>query len=45
MSVSIGTGAKERTLVVAYGFRGSRIRIISARLAEPRERIQYEEKR
>ena len=30
---------------LTYGFRRSRIRIISARLAEPRERIQYEGKR
>jgi uncharacterized DUF497 family protein len=43
--VSIGMGAKGRVLVVVYGFRGGRTRIISARLAGPRERSQYEEKR
>ena len=40
--VSIGTGAKELVLVVVYSFRGSRIRIISARSAAPRERAAYE---
>jgi len=43
--VSIGTGVKGRVLVVAYGYRAENIRIISARLAEPRERKQYEESR
>lgn len=43
--VSIGTGAKERVLVVVYCHRGESIRIISAREAEPRERSQYEERR
>jgi len=43
--VSIGMGAKGRVLVVVYSYRGSKIRIISARLAEPHERLQYEEKR
>ena len=43
--VSIGTGAKERMLVVVYCFRGKNIRIISARLAEADERRQYEEDR
>lgn len=43
--VSIGTGAKERVLVVVYCYRGENIRIISARLAEPRERSRYEESR
>ncbi len=43
--VSIGTGAKGRMLVVVYTYRGTNIRIISARLAEPHERMQYEEKR
>jgi len=41
--VSIGAGAKNRILVVVYCFRGPNIRIISARLAEPQERKQYEE--
>jgi uncharacterized DUF497 family protein len=43
--VSIGMGAIGRILVVAYCYRGSDIRIISARLAEARERAQYEEHR
>lgn len=43
--VSIGTGAKERVLVVVYCYRGENIRIISARLAEPPERSRYEESR
>jgi hypothetical protein len=38
-------GAKERVLVVVYCHRGENIRIISARVAEPRERSQYEESR
>jgi uncharacterized DUF497 family protein len=41
--VSIGMGVKERLLVVVYCYRGSNIRIISARLAEAHERLQYEE--
>jgi len=32
-------------LVVVYCYRGNNIRIISARLAEARERGQYEEHR
>ena len=40
--VSIGMGVKERVLVVTYTYRGANIRIISARLAEPHERTQYE---
>jgi uncharacterized DUF497 family protein len=43
--VSIGTGVKERILVVVYSYCGENIRIISARLAEARERSQYEESR
>jgi uncharacterized protein len=43
--VTIGTGAKGRTLVVVYCYRGKNIRIISARVAERRERRQYEELR
>jgi len=42
---SIGTGAKERVLVVIYSYRGQNVRIISARLAEAHERSQYEESR
>jgi uncharacterized DUF497 family protein len=43
--VSIGTGAKNRVLVVVYCYRGSKIRIISARLADRDERQQYEDNR
>jgi uncharacterized DUF497 family protein len=43
--VSIGTGAKGRVLVVVYCYRGSKIRILSARPAEAHERKQYEEHR
>lgn len=43
--VTIGMGAKGRALVVVYCYRGAVIRIISARTAEPRERLQYEEMR
>jgi uncharacterized DUF497 family protein len=43
--VTIGTGAKQRLLVVVYCYRGNIIRIISARLAEAHERKQYEEHR
>jgi len=43
--VSVGKGVRERVLVVVYCCRGSHIRIISARLAEPHERAQYEEHR
>ena len=34
---------EERLLVISYTLRDSRIRIISARLAEPRERRRYHE--
>jgi uncharacterized DUF497 family protein len=43
--VSIGTGLKGRVLVVVYCYRGSKIRIISARPADAHEREQYEENR
>ncbi len=43
--VAIGMGAKGRVLVVVYCYRGKKIRIISARLAGPQERRQYEESR
>ena len=43
--VSIGTGAKNIILVVVYCYREEEIRIISARLAEAWERLQYEENR
>jgi uncharacterized DUF497 family protein len=35
---------KARLLVVVFTYRGDIIRIISARLAEPRERKLYEER-
>jgi uncharacterized DUF497 family protein len=40
--VSLGMGALGRVLVVAYTYRGENIRIISARLAMPYERSDYE---
>jgi hypothetical protein len=43
--VTIGIGVKGRILVVVYSCRGAKFRIISSRLAEPRERTQYEERR
>lgn len=41
--VSIGMGAKGRVLVVVYSYRDMAIRLISARVAKPRECSQYEE--
>jgi uncharacterized protein len=43
--VSVGVGVKQRVLVVVYCYRGKKIRIISARLAEAHERMQYKELR
>ena len=43
--ISIGSGAREKLLVVVYSYRGKNLRIISARVAEARERWQYEENR
>jgi len=43
--VTIGTDALGRVLVVAYTWRDSRIRLISARRATRGERRQYEERR
>jgi uncharacterized DUF497 family protein len=40
--VSLGM-VQDRLLAVAYTQRGARLRIISARLAEPRERRRYHE--
>ena len=34
---------QERLLAVAYAMRGERLRIISARIAEPQERRRYHE--
>jgi uncharacterized DUF497 family protein len=40
--VTIGMDALGRVLVLVYTWRAERARIISARLATPRERRQYE---
>ena len=40
--ISIGLSNRGRVLVVSYTERGDRIRIISARVANKRERSQYE---
>ena len=42
--ISIGVDSLGRILVVVYTWRGDRIRMISARPATPRERLQYEER-
>jgi len=41
-SATIGVDFLGRLLVVVYTWRGQRIRIISARMATPSERRQYE---
>lgn len=41
--ITLGRDALGRLLVVVYTWRGDRARIISARLATPRERRQHEE--
>jgi hypothetical protein len=41
--VTIGMDSLARILVVAFTWREDRIRLISARLATPKERKQYEE--
>jgi uncharacterized protein len=41
--VNLGESGRRRLLVVVFTDRGDRIRIISARLATPRERKDYEE--
>jgi hypothetical protein len=43
--VTLATDALGRVLVIAYTWRGPRIRLISARPATRRERRQYEGKR
>jgi uncharacterized protein len=43
--ITIGMGLKARVLVVVYCYRAEKIRIISARGAEPSERGVYEESR
>jgi uncharacterized DUF497 family protein len=40
--VTIGIDAVARVLVVVYTWRDERVRLISARLATPNERRQYE---
>lgn len=40
--LSLGRSEADRLLIVSYTERGSRIRIISAREATPRERREYE---
>ena len=42
--VTLGTDAHSRVLVVVYTHRGDDIRLISARLATPREQKGYEER-
>lgn len=42
--VTIGMDALARILVVVYGWRGDRPRLISARQATPQEREHYEAK-
>ena len=41
--VTVGRDLLDRPVVVAWAWRGARIRLISARLATPRERRQYTE--
>jgi uncharacterized protein len=43
--ITLGTDAEGRLLVVIYTWRGSNVRMISARKASRRERQQYEAKR
>lgn len=40
--VTLGADAEGRILVVVFTWRGERIRLISARRADPRERRDYE---
>jgi uncharacterized DUF497 family protein len=41
--ITLGKDAAGRLLVVVYTWRGDHVRLISARLATPREKSQYEE--
>ena len=41
--ITLGKDAAARLLVVVYTWRGDHARLISARLATPREKGQYEE--
>ena len=40
--VTIGYSSSNRLIVVAHADRGERVRIITARVAEPKERRKYE---
>ena len=42
--ITLGMDNKFRLLVVVFTYRGDNLRIISARLAEPRERKLYEDR-
>lgn len=42
---TVGMGTKGRVLVVIYTYRRDKIRIISARIAGPQERAEYEAQR
>ena len=42
--ITIGLSSRQRTLFVSHCERGDRIRIISARKATRKERVQYEKK-
>lgn len=42
--VTVGRDARGRLLIVVYTWRGESVRLISARLATPRETNQYEER-
>jgi uncharacterized protein len=42
--VVVGMDSLARILVMVYAVRGDRIRVISARKATPRERLQYQRK-
>jgi hypothetical protein len=41
--VTVGLSVRQRVLVVVHTDRGARIRLVSARKANRRERFQYEE--
>jgi uncharacterized protein len=41
--ITLGKDAAGRLLIVVYTWRGDHARLISARLATPREKSQYEE--
>lgn len=41
--ITIGYSTKERLLFISHCQRGDRIRVISARKATPKERVQHEE--